>query len=128
MTDRLTLYRATDDDIIVGCASFALSREAAEAYLRNPGYGGRSLWRAEVEIDPETLLDLVAVDDPIATIMQTTGLPHPGAIGADEWVPRIADRLADVGIEWVRVAESYPTNTVTYIFVGSDDPEMEPVE
>ena len=46
----------------------------------------------------------------------------------DEWIPRIADKLADAGIEWVRVRESYPADSETYIFVGGDDPELEEVE
>ena len=78
-----------------------------------------------MEIDPGTLLDLVAAEDPIQAIMDQTGLSHPGAIGADEWVPRISYDLREAGIEWVRVRESYPAETVTWIFVGSDDPDME---
>lgn len=125
-----TLYRAADDGIIVGSASFSASREAAEAYLDNPGFGGSRLWCAEVEIDTDTLLDLYDMDtqEAIEAIRGLTGLPHPGAIGADEWVPRIADSLQVAGIEWVRVRESHPTDSETYIFVGSDDPELDEVE
>jgi len=123
----LTLYRATDDPIIVGSASFSTSREAAEAYLNNPGFGGSTLYRADVEIDPDTLLDVFDMDteDAIEAIREVADLPHPGAIGADEWVPRIAETLRDAGIEWVRVRESYPVDSETYIFVGGDDPELE---
>ena len=118
------LYRAADDDIITDCGSFAEARETAEVYTRNPGYGGAHIYRAEVEIDPAKLLDLV-VDDPHAVICELLGCEHPGAIGADEWVPRISYDLREAGIEWVCVHESYPADTITWIYVGDDDIDME---
>lgn len=123
----MILYRAANDDIIVGCASFSTSIEAAKSYLDNPGYGGARLFRAEVEIDDDRVLDLIDCDDPIQSIIAQTGLAHPGAIGPDEWVPRISYDLRNAGIEWVRVRESYPADTETWIFVGADDPEMEDI-
>lgn len=123
----MTLWRAAEDDSISDCASFATSRATAEAYLANPGFGGRHLYRAEVEIDPAKTLDLIECDDAIEMICEVTGLDHPGAIGPDEWVPRISYTIRDAGYEWVRVRESYPAETETWIFVGSDDPEMEEV-
>lgn len=126
MTLRKTLWRAADTDTIVDSASFSADRGAAEAYLDNPGFGGAILWRAEVEVESETLLDLYDVDEEEAfgRLCDLTGLPHPGAIGVDEWVPRISYDLRDAGIEWVRVRESYPAGADTWIFVGTDDPEM----
>jgi hypothetical protein len=127
---KITLWRAANDDIVNGTASFATDRESAEKYLDNPGFGGTNLYRSKVEIDPEKFLDLhdLDKDDAVAKIRELTGLNDPGAIGVDEWVPRIADKLADSGIEWVRVKESYPSDSETYIFVGGDDPEMEEVD
>lgn len=126
----VTLYRAADDDIIVGSASFATDIDAARAYLDNPGFGGRNLYRAEVEMDEAKVLDLFDMDHEAAVeaICALTDLSAPGAIGVDEWVPRICYQLRDAGIEWVRVRESHPEDTETWIFVGSDDPEMEEVE
>lgn len=123
----LTLYRAADDDIIVDTASFSASLDAARAYLQNPGFGGRTLYRVTVTVDEDRVLDLYESSDPIADIMDLTGRSHPGAIGADEWVPRISDDLRDSGIEWVRVRESFPADTETWIFVGPSEaePEME---
>lgn len=118
------LYRAADDDIVTDNASFSTTREAAQAYLDNPGFGGRSLYRADVEIDPKRTLDLFDSSDPIGDIMKRTGLDHPGAIGADEWVPRVSSHLREKDIDWVRVRESYPENSETWIWVGGDDPEM----
>jgi hypothetical protein len=124
----MKLYRAAEDDIIVDCASFATSLEVARSYLDNPGFGGRNLYVADVEIDPETVLDLYGASDPVAKIMEVTGHEHPGAIGADEWVPRISYDLRDAGYQWVRVRESFPADSETWIFVGDDDPDMEIVE
>ena len=130
-TKRITLWRAADDDNIVGSASFAAQQESAQAYLDNPGVGGDKFWKAEVEIDESSLLDLHDIDEEEAftKVLDLIDLEtHPGAIGLDEWIPRIADKLQDAGIEWVRVRESFPENTETYIFVGFDDPEMEEIE
>lgn len=122
-----TLWRAADSETIVDCASFAVSREVAETYLQNPGFGGGTLYRTEVEIDADSLLDLYDVSEAEAmdTICDLCNLSHPGAIGVDEWVPRISYEIREAGIEWVRVRESYPADTETWIFVGEDDPELE---
>lgn len=123
----ITLYRASDDDIITDTASFSTTLDAAKAYLDNPGFGGGTLWKSEVEINPDELLDLYDMDEDeaIAKIRKLTGVGNPGAIGIDEWVPRIAEQLQDAGIIWVRVRESYPEGTETYIYLGGgDDPEM----
>lgn len=121
-----TLYRAADTDTIVGSASFAADIESARAYLDNPGFGGRTLYVAEVDMDDAQVLDLYDLgnEEAIAALMERTGLSHPGAIGVDEWVPRICYDLRDAGIEWVRVRESYPMDSETWVFVGHDDPDM----
>ncbi len=123
----MTLYRAANDETIVGSASFAESREVAELYRDNPGFGGQNLYRAIVEIDPATVLDLVDAPDAIETLMAVANQPNPGAIGADEWAPQLWSELRDAGHEWVRVRESYPEESITWIFVGSDDPELEEI-
>jgi hypothetical protein len=136
MTSRtVTLYRAADSDILPSdSASFSESREAAEAYMggRNPGYGGAALWSTEIEIDldSESVLDLVEVRDGVQVIADRIGRAHPGAIGADEWAPRVSYELRDAGVVWVRVQESYPEDSITWIFVGAYDvaPEMTEVE
>ncbi|MFA5265230.1 MAG: hypothetical protein WC378_15515 [Opitutaceae bacterium] len=120
-----TFYRAANDDIITDCGSFAETRETAELYRSNSGFGGAKLYRAECEIAEATLLDLVDCIDAIALICERTGLEAPGAIGVDEWVPRISYALREAGIAWVRVRESFPADTITWIYVGADAPEME---
>lgn len=119
----ITLYRAADTDTWGDCAAFAETREAAEAYLDNPGYGGARLWSCEVQ--PRNVLDLTGEDDATAAIAERIGAAHPGAIGADEYAPRVSYELRDAGVEWVRVRESYPEDSITWIYVGSDDPELE---
>lgn len=123
----ITLWRTADDDLVVGSASFSTSKAAAKKYLDNPGFGGRNLYRAKVEINRDELLDLYDEDheEAVRKITDLIGGDDPGAIGIDEWVPRVADKLQDAGIEWVRVRESYPSDSETYIFVGSNDPEMD---
>ena len=124
-----TLYRAADDDSLpTGCAAFAEAREVAEAYLANPGYGGATLWAAEVEIDEARVLDIYDSADPVAALCEASGLAHPGAVGADEWVPRdvaLQDALYTRGIHWVRVRESHPADAVTWLWVGPWDLEPE---
>lgn len=123
-----TLYRAADDDILTDCGSFAETLDAARRYLDNPGFGGARLWMTEIHADESAILDLTDESDPVGVIAERIGKAHPGAIGADEYVPRVSYELREAGIEWVRVRESYPADTITWIWVGGADPEMEIVD
>ncbi len=126
----MKLYRAANDDYVnADATSFAESLAAAEAYRDNPGFGGSRLWVAEVE--PVDVLDLTDESDPVQSLADAIGAEHPGAIGADEWAPRVADRLADAGCQWVRVRESYPADAITWIYVGGccgDEPDLEEID
>jgi hypothetical protein len=121
----MILWRAANDDHISDSCSFAETREAAEAYLDNPGFGGDTLFTADVEIDD--YLDLTG-DDAIEQLQAALGSDHDfGAIGIDELVPRVADQLCEAGIQWVKVCESFPAETITWIYVGGvsgDEPEL----
>ena len=125
----MKLYRAADSDYIpADSCSFAESIEAAEHYLNNPGYGGSTLWVTEVDADD--VLDLTG-DDAEELLSDIVNVKRYGAIGIDELVPRIAEQLCKAGIQWVRVNESYPEDTITWIYVGGscgDEPELEEVE
>lgn len=127
----MRLWRAADSDYISDSCSFANDRDAAEAYLDNPGFGGSVLYYADVEIDDDELLDLTG-DDALQTLLDALDSDHDyGAIGVDELVPRVASALCDAGYQWVRVSESYPVDTITYIYVGGvagDEPELEEAE
>jgi len=121
----MILWRAADDDYIRDSASFAEDRDAAELYLDNPGFGGDTLYYAEVEIDE--YLDLTG-EDAMEVLQARLGSDHDfGAIGIDELVPRIALRLRDAGVQWIKVNESYPQDSTTWIYVGGslgDEPEL----
>ena len=126
---KINLYRVADDDIVNESASFSTSKDDAKVYLDNPGFGGKNLYKTSVTIKKSQLLDLHddSHEDALEKITAIIDLKNPGAIGIDELIPRIASKLRDAGIEWVRVKESYPQESETYIFVGEDDPEMEEV-
>ena len=121
----MRLWRAANDDYISDSASFAETRESAEAYRDNPGYGGDTLYYADVE--PDDMLDLTG-PDAMASLLDALDSDHDyGAIGVDELVPRLAGRLCDAGYQWVTVRESYPADTTTWIYVGGsfgDEPEL----
>lgn len=125
----MRLYRAAADDYISDSACFAEARETAELYLDNPGFGGDRLWYADVEIDD--YLDLTG-DDAADVLRDALDSDHDyGAIEMDDLVPRIAGKLCDAGIQWVRVRESYPQETITWIYVGGvlgDEPELVEIE
>ena len=64
----MRLYRAADTDYVpTDSCSFAESLEAAEHYRDNPGYGGSTLWVAEVDVDD---------DDSGGTVRCTPALYH----------------------------------------------------
>lgn len=60
-TRMVTLYRAANDDFVRAGVSFADSRETAEAYLDNPGFGGTALYRTRVTVDDagDQIVDLL---------------------------------------------------------------------
>lgn len=123
----VTLYRAADtDEVNHDSTSFGESRDVAEVYRNNPGYGGEHTYRAKVEVDPKRVLDVSSHDAPKSAIARFVGEKAPSGIGVDEWVPRINAELREKGIHWVRVAESNPHGTVTWIHIGggADDPEL----
>ncbi len=128
---RVTLWRAANDEFAnADSTSFSRSKDAAKQYLDNPGFGGPTLYKTKVDIDPKKVFDLYSSADPVSDICEELGIPHPGAIGADEWIPRIAQKLQDHGVQWVRVKESYPEESETWIHIGgnTEDPELEEQE
>lgn len=127
----VTLYRAAQDDYLSQGMSFAESRETAALYADNPGFGGAHIYTCDVDVVDDAVLDLTGLSTAEAAAL--LGLTDPGAIGVDEWIPRITHRLDERvanGLQWVRVDESYPRGTVTWIWVGesSDEPSLELAE
>src|SRR5690606_12465119 len=109
----------------------AEERESAELYLDNPGYGGDTLWRATASVDDDRVLDLSDYSSGSTAGMEAladaTGLQLPCGIGLDEWIPQACEEIAAAGYDWVKVRESYPENSTTWIYVGGPEPEMEEV-
>lgn len=124
-----TLFRAAKDDYVDTGYSFATSRETAEAYLDNPGFGGDTVYRARITYEESELVDLTGVS--VGELAQALGMGHPGAIGVDEWIPRtpkVLDALRDMGFLWALVLESFPEETTTWIWCGTgadDEPELD---
>lgn len=126
----MILWRAADDDSIDHTASFSACREHAEAYLRNPGFGGRVLHRARVQIDPAALLDLydLSSDDAVQALLSRISMDrvpaHAIGLTADVLAPQLQSELEAAGIQWVRVRDTYPDDCETYIWISGDEPEL----
>jgi hypothetical protein len=123
-----TLYRAADEDYVDTGYSFAETRSIAEAYLDNPGFGGCVVFKARVDYRPDEVIDLTRTT--VARAAKRVGHPDPGAIGIDEWLPRTPDALTalrEQGFLWALVAESFPHDTTTWIWLGTgldEEPEL----
>lgn len=116
----ITLYRAAKNDRVDAGHSFAETLETARTYLANPGFGGGHLYSASLKIADAEVIDLTGY-----TLEQLDAehgpLSQSGAIGIDELLPRdvrICARLRDRGYLWAIVAESYPEDTRTWIWLG----------
>ena len=126
------LYRAANDAIVMQGTSFASLKSSAREYLDNLGFGGSTLYVAEIEVDSETVLDARGMD--VDAVAEMLGMASPGAIGVDEWIGRSVaaqEAARAAGYLWVIVDESYPVDTTTWIWVGEstdDEPEMEECE
>lgn len=123
----MNLYRAADDDSILGPTSFALREEDARAYLNNAGFGGSRLWRTTVRPRAEAVLDLR--HNATHKLERMTGLTSDGR-NAEEWVTSdyVADALLAIGYRWVRLIDSYPEDCETWIWLGASDGEPRLVE
>jgi hypothetical protein len=129
-TVKKTLYRAANDDYVNQGFSFATNRTTAEAYLDNPGFGGASIFRCRIDVPEEQVIDLTNWS--VRKLAKNLGFNDPGAIGLDEWLPRTPsalDTLREKGYLWALVAESFPHETTTWIWLGtSEDNEPELIE
>lgn len=127
-----TLWRAADDDYVSQGYSFAESRDIAELYLDNPGFGGDKLWKSVVQFRRSQAIDLT--DASVSEVAARLDENDPGAIGLEEWLPMFPDvlqKLREEGFLWALVAESYPEASTTWLWLGTSDdaePELRPVE
>lgn len=116
----MMLYRAANDSYTnPDTTCFAEQREVAEAYTANRGFGGARVYAIDVEIDPATVLDLTEAQPPrwLERVLPTVRACLGSAISQ---TPAAAEALAERGIKWVRLIDSYPEDAVTMLLVGSD--------
>jgi hypothetical protein len=130
---KLTLWRAAPDDYVPDAASFARRRADAEAYLDNRGFGGPSLWKSRITTSERRVLNLYDEQEPVTFVAELLDLPHPGAIGVEEWIPtrpEVQEGLAAAGYDWVVVRDSFPEGAEAWLWVGpfAREPELELVQ
>jgi ClpP class serine protease len=126
-TQTITLHRAADDDYATRGYSFAEEASTAEAYTKNEGFGGKKLFHSTVTLNEDQIFDARGMN--AKELADAFDVSDPGAIGPDEWVPRsedLLDALEAKGILFIRVDESFPEDTTTWIFSGPSDfdPEL----
>jgi len=109
-----TLWRAAADGCChTGSTCFAARRADAEAYLDNGGLGGPVLYRAEVEIDSSTVLDLTE-GQPEWLAQMIDALGAATECWAVTACGRITDAIVERGYRWVRFTDSYPDDCETW--------------
>lgn len=122
-TTNVTLYRATDDDYPTQPTAFAAEIESAREYLDNPGFGGSTLYRTTVEVDADEVLDVRSERDDaqLAALVRASGRAHPGAMTADMYAmqPSTVEGLVAAGYRWVRIIDTYPVGSETWIWLIS---------
>lgn len=120
----MRLYRAADDADVRPGYSFAARREHAEAYLDNPGFGGRRLWRTSIK--PKRVLDLcVSVDEwhDLSDVLGRDIAPSryqyhfARVITADA---AVIDSLAALGYDWACFRDDYPEGCTTWVPLTED--------
>lgn len=125
-TPKTTLWRASDYDTLpADNASFAARRADAEAYMRNtqPGFGGRRLFKSEVRIDPDKVLDVSKDTDMVGAISKAIGEDLGGEHTAAGWVPRMSEQIKKSGYDWVHLRDTFPEDADVWIWTGPSDRE-----
>ena len=132
---RIVLYRASKYATLpADCASFAEDIETARAYLDNPGFGGALLLRTKVERDDDRILNLADENYPEERLADLCDVPLDTLMGGVETaIPasiELQECLREHGYDWVLVPESYPEDTVTWLWIGPWDrePELEVID
>lgn len=118
----MMLYRAANDSYTNSdTTAFATDRTSAEAYLDNPGFGGAKVYAIDAEIDESTVLDTTtgdALPEWLVEVLPNSWDCLGAAIGM---LGRVSSALAENGIKWVRLVDSFPAGSITMLLIGSDD-------
>lgn len=119
----MILYRAANNEFITGPTSFASLMSSAIAYMDNPGFGGNKLYELVVDIDPSTVLDIRddSQDAQVMALIDASGISM-GATTADFLAvqERVADSLLVKGYNWIRLIDTFPEGSETWVFIGED--------
>jgi len=124
----IVLYRAGDSDILTGATSFSPDLETAEAYLSNPGFGGKTIYKTKVTIAPEKLVDVSSAEDQAHAIRKAAGIKGMKSSSVEQLLANedVIEKLQDAGFEWVKLKDSFPEGADTYTWLYSgDEPELE---
>lgn len=116
----MTVYRAANDDYVSAGFSFAANREDAEAYLDNPGFGGSTLYVAEID---GLILDLTRERDNWEDLSAIVGEIDPFEYGhhfarALTASDSIIAALAEAGYDAVMFTDDFPIDCVTFVPVS----------
>lgn len=127
-----TLFRAGTTDILTGPTAFATKRSVAKEYLDNPGFGGGILYKTIVEYEDDQVLDVRDESDSrqLNMLVLVSGKRHPGAMPADSFVmqDRIAASLVEHGFRWVRLLDTFPKGSETWVYLyDGEDPDLEEI-
>ena len=129
--ESITLYRAGDSDILTGATSFSADVDIAKAYLSNPGFGGKTIYKTKVKIDQSKLLDVSSNDDEeqTNTLLEAAGIDHDyGNTTTDHLLADedVIEALQDAGYEWIKLKDTFPEGAETYTWLyAGDEPELE---
>lgn len=127
----MKLYRASDSDSVYGPTCFAAEQEDAEAYLDNLEFGGDTLYECDVQPGTDHVLDLEDERDDLQEIYDITGCDHGWMyVGFALSHSDVLDRLVELGYQWVCYRDDFPTECVTWLWLGNGDnkPELKEID
>ena len=122
--EKINLHRASDDSSVNSGTSFSEDHKVAKHYqLHNSGFGGSKLY--SISIPKGKVLDITS-GNPWKALSNHSGIevnPHEYDHYIDRVFPTenhgIAESLEAKGFDWVRLNESYPSNSITWQPVSS---------
>lgn len=130
----MRLWRAMWRDGYTGqWSAWAADRKTAEAYLDNPGYGGDTLYVAEVDVEDARVLDLTGSyeiqrlanalyddeEERWQALQRWSGQGLSYAYEVWENNTEAAERLAE-RYDWVIYLDDYPSGAITWVYLGHE--------